>query len=134
MAAWKKYCYCTNCGRPYFETEIRTGELVWTGDGSYSPSRHCINCDQTVCQPSPLFSLLFCIVMMCVSPFVAIFSETPGNWSILVPALFLSFLGLIGFRAGFKSVRECKSIYDRWVHKHGTNPDDWPKSLPEKSK
>jgi hypothetical protein len=43
-------------------------------------------------------------------------------------------IGIFALGAFLRTKRQYKPIYDRWVHKHGTNPDDWPKSLPEKSK
>ena len=36
--------------------------------------------------------------------------------------------GYISSLVSHKNKTQYKPIYDRWVHRHNTNPDDWPKS------
>ena len=38
-----------------------------------------------------------------------------GNWTVLI---------LVHW--SMSSLQKCKPIYDRWVHRHGNDPDKWP--------
>ena len=41
---------------------------------------------------------------------------------------------LFTFVIGWAKKSECKPIYDRWVMRHGTDPEKWPVPKPNKLK
>ena len=123
MAGWRQYYYCTNCRRPYCKWEIRTGEAVQVTENSYSPSLHCVSCDQSVYQPSSFASqgMMISVLM------IGFWSGWPGNrTALLVIEILLGITALLLAKSSLSSSQKYKAIYDRWVMEHGINLKSWP--------
>ena len=125
MDDWRQFYYCTNCRRPYCKSEIRTGDLALASASSSPPSLHCVDCNESVCQPSPfigqVISLLFFFVPM-VFPLLG-----PDKWEAfsVIPLLF-GIAGLFYFLSSLAWSQKYEVIYDHWVMQFGTDPDKWP--------
>ena len=133
MAIFRKYLYCKNCERPHREWETRyytvqTGPYtVQPRSNSFRNIHHCIGCDEILERPEPAFSQFIFLGFFLVSAFFTISSVQNGMWG---NAFFSVVLGgsCIYSLVNLKNKPQYKPIYDRWVHKHGANPDNWPKS------
>ena len=125
MNGWRQFYYCTNCRRPYCKWEIRTGDLALASASSSPPSLHCVDCNESVCQPSPfivqVISLLFFFVPMVLALLGA------GKWEAFSAIPLLSGIaGLFVFLSSLAWSQKYEVIYDHWVMQFGTDPDKWP--------
>ena len=128
MAGWDKYCYCTNCSRPYCESETRTGEFVVTqlSDGGVH-AIHCVSCSDSIIRPQKTIGLLitgiatFCVAAVALG-FVVLMNDAKMRdlFFICLP------IGGLCLWVNHQQKSRYKTIYDRWVMQHGTDPDKWP--------
>ena len=128
MAGWDKYCYCTNCSRPYRESETRAGEFVVTQlSGSGVHAIHCVSCNDSIIRPQNSVGLyvlgfaLFCVAAVALG-FVVIMNDAKMRdlFFICLP------LGGLCIWVNRQQKFRYKTIYDRWVIQHGPDPDKWP--------
>ena len=127
MAGWCNYYYCFSCGRPYCQSETKKGGWVVTSDtGSGFHSVHCMSCSKMIHQPGLLPTILLWVVCVGASPVSFARWISSGEQIELMITVFCGVGGLLGLRTTLKSSSKYKPIYDRWVQKHGSAPDDWP--------
>ena len=128
MAGWDKYYYCTNCSRPYRESETRAGEFVVTQPSGYGDHTiHCVNCIGSMIRPHNAIGLLITgIAMFCVAA-VALGFVVLMNDAKMRDLFFICLsLGGVCIWLNQQQKSRYKTIYDRWVIQHGTDPDKWP--------
>ena len=128
MAGWDKYYYCTNCSRPYRESETRAGEFVVTqlsGHGAHAI--HCVNCSGSMIRVQKTIGLLIMgIAMFCMAA-VALGFAVLMNDAKMQDLLFICLpLGGVCIWLNHQQKSRYKTIYDRWVIQHGPDPDKWP--------
>ena len=126
MAIFRKYLYCKNCERPHREWETRY-YTVQTGSDSCQNVHHCIDCDEILERPEPAFLQFVCLGFFLFFTFLTISSVQKGMWGVAFWTVVLGWFCIYSF-VSLKNKPQYKLIYDRWVHKHGANPDNWPKS------
>jgi len=132
MPNWMSYAYCDRCDRPLRENEYRS---VTTGGGdSQQTIRYCKLCDTRGRKPHSIlgFNLwnlmgwLFTVFVICLAS-CHYFVRQVWDHDPTAIEFCLMILGcLIPFVGGYWEKLNCKPIYDRWVHQHGTDPDEWP--------
>ena len=134
MANWCEYIYCAKCDRPYHSWQCRT---VYTprGNGKYYTTSYCLDCNEVMgVKGSPKYLRITSFVALGISLFEFPTALSSNDQQSLNGFYLGGIIGITALCSYLHTKRQYKPIYDRWVQRHGTNPDDWPKSLPEKSK
>ena len=128
MAGWDKYCYCTNCNRPYRESETRAGEFVVTGHtGSGAHAIHCVNCNDSIIRPqNPVGLYVLGFAMFCLAAFCFGFVDLRSDKIMRDLVFVCPVLGGLCIWANHQEKSKYKPIYQSWVMQHGTDPDKWP--------
>ena len=132
MANWCEYIYCAKCDRPYHSWQCRT---VYTprGNGKYYTTSYCLDCSEVMgVKGSPKYLRITSFVALGISLFEFPTALSSNDQQSLNGFYLGGIIGIFALGAYLHTKRQYKPIYDRWVHKHGTNPDDWP--TPTKSK
>ena len=125
VVGWRQYYYCTNCRRPYYKSEIRTGEMVQVSDSSFAPALYCASCNQSVHHPSPFLVQLIMLLFFFIPMLLPLLG--PGEWE--APSVFPLLSGITGLLVFLSSLawsQKYKVIYDHWVMHYGPNPEKWP--------
>jgi hypothetical protein len=98
-----------------------------TGYGEHAI--HCVNCNDSIIRPqNPVGNYVLGFAVFCVAAvalgFVVVMNDAKMRdlFFICLP------LGGLCFWVNHQQKSRCKTIYDRWVMQHGTDPDKWPDS------
>ena len=130
MAGWDKYFYCTNCGRPYRESETKLREFVVHPGKRYAyriTVNHCVYCSEPIGQPQNSVGLhVLGFAMFCVAAFYWGFVDSRSD--IIMRDLFFvcPMLGGMCIWVNHQQKSKHKPIYDHWVMEHGTDHQKWP--------
>ena len=125
---WTKFFYCTNCMRPYCQSETKTGEFVVTQpNGTGTRAIYCVNCSKNLVSTRTLVAPLIigigalCFTVVCL--FFAISTNDIVMWNVVK---FCPWFGALFMWLFHREKSTYKPIYDHWVKQHGTDPDKWP--------
>ena len=128
MAGWDKYFYCANCSRLYRESETRIGEFVVTDpSGGGNHAAHCVHCGDSIIRPQNSISLLiigfgmFFLAAICLG-----LVDIRNDAKIRDLVVICPFAGGVCIWVNHHQKFRYKTIYDRWVMQHGTDPEKWP--------
>ena len=135
MPNWMSYVYCSKCDRPLCENEYRS-ETTHSGEGRET-SHYCRLCDT---RGRKLHSILgfhiwdvmgWLLVLLGIGGVVWYYflSKAEGldvtvNDMLQVGLVVLFALPM--FAVGWWQKSKCKPIYDRWIMRHGSDPEHWP--------
>ena len=135
MPNWMSYVYCTKCDRPLRIHESRS-ETNGGGD-SQQTSHYCRLCDTRGRKPMSMFGFNLWDVMGWLWVLLGIggvvwyyfLSKAEGldvtvNDMLQVGLVVLFALPM--FAVGWWQKSKCKPIYDRWIMRHGSDPEHWP--------
>ena len=135
MPNWMSYVYCTKCDRPLRIHESRS-ETNGGGD-SQQTSHYCRLCDTRGRKPMSIFGFNLWNVIGCsvVVMWIGIvvwyyFLSKAEGLDVTVNDMLQLFLALLLalplFAVGWWQKSKCKPIYDRWIMRHGSDPEHWP--------
>ena len=125
MHNWTSYAYCARCDRPLRESEYRSERSEGT------TFCFCRLCNSRARKPDSLIQAIgqvtLGVIIFGVPCFYFMNSEgfEPAEIRTVVFLITLYFM-LMHFVHGWWQKSKCKPIYDRWVIKHGLNPEYWP--------
>ena len=126
MATYRAYVYCEECDRPLRENEYRS-ETAGSGEhrGTTYYSRLC---NSTARAPRSVWVVKMALLSI---PILVLYAATRNNLADSSLQVFgVCFVPLFFLFFDWRTKSKCKPIYDRWVIKHGINPDKWPE-LPQ---
>ena len=118
MASWNSYCYCKLCDRP-----LSTHDY---GKSLGKKTTYCRFCASTAEATGKSRIILGLVLITIATPLIYL---QVGNKPLLlgIPAPVTTILvGAYCIATHFRDKSTYSPIYDRWVMKHGTDPDKWP--------
>ena len=126
MRSYRAYVYCEECDRPLRENEYRSET---TGSGKHrSTTCYCGLCNSEARAPSSVWAVKMVLLSI---PILVFYAATRNNLADSSLQVFgVCFVPLVFLFFDWRTKSKCKPIYDRWVIKHGINPDKWPE-LPQ---
>ena len=85
---WTKFYYCTNCMRPYCQSETKTGEFVVTQpNGTGTHAIYCVNCSKSLVSTRTLIApLIIGIGALCFTVVCLVFSISTNDivmWNVV---------------------------------------------------
>ena len=127
MPNWYNYSYCKKCDRPLQGRQRRRIRHHQGYKYDNGIRYHCIFCHEIdLGRPSVLgLPFVLCIAVFFSAISVAyIYYDTENTTQIAV----WTTVTVMMFGVHILLRLKCKPIYDRWVHRHGIDPGNWPSS------
>ena len=128
MAIYWNYAYCEKCDRPFRRNECRSESI-----GSGKTRRtiyYCRVCESQARDFNKIIILpknLFIALILCIGFTVVYFQGASPSIMVGVPFPAIEIIaGLVFVGLFVRTKSKCKPIYERWVMRHGTDPDKWP--------
>ena len=130
MASYRAFVYCDKCDQPLRKNEYHR-EVLSSGKG-VSVTYYCRICNSLARKPFSMAVWVFVVLLtfLMTSLAAGMLSDLnntvsdSSNKPLLVFAVVSFPLGYFAYGIWKKS--KCKPIYDRWVRKHGSGPENWP--------